>query len=556
MKKSGLLVKIGAILVASFLGLLIPLNLILYSSMRKTASENFEQELGINTQLIALALARPAYEFNTAMIESLLGSFLVNESLASIELIDEGGKTLAKKANESRSSPDNFVREHELLYEGEKIGKIVLAFSAQVRRALENQITRQAGVLLVQTSFVSFLIILLLSVTLYRLVICRIRQVDSALGAIAEGRGDLSRRLEVASQDEIGSLAGHFNSFADSMRGDIAAIRDAAVEVEDLATSVLGSARMVAHASEDQVKINGKFTRGLGDFSASFEGIKETLRHQARCIVDTNAGLVRFSDSAEAIGKTTQLISERILSNQKAAAIGTSFINESIARGTSLGKAFGKITTSIMEVRDKSVSMDSHLSGISDIAERTNLLALNAAIEAAHARDAGRGFAVVASEVRSLAKSSGKSIAALVALIGDMQSSIEESAKLSQSEAALVLQSKALSDQADTALAEITRGVHDLAGLAGEIAGLKEGQSKASLAIASISAELGGLSRDIAAAIEVQESSTRLFGESMAELDTNGQSTSLASTELTGFAERLRAQSEAFGRVVGRFKID
>jgi hypothetical protein len=144
MKRTGLLPKIGLVLALSFLGLLAALSFAQYANLRRSAADNFEQTLGINTQLVSLALAQPAYEYNSSMMESLLESFLVNEAIASIEVLDDGGKSLASKSVESRASADNPVREREILHQGEKIGRIVLSFSSQVRRAQEAKMAGQA----------------------------------------------------------------------------------------------------------------------------------------------------------------------------------------------------------------------------------------------------------------------------------------------------------------------------------------------------------------------------------------------------------------------------
>jgi len=550
-----LLPRIGIVLAVSFLVLLAALGLFQYANLKSAAAKSFEEELGINTQLVALALARPAYEYNISMMESILDSFLSDESIASIEVFDDRGASLVKKAVGTRGSADNATRERNIEHQGESIGKVVLVFSALIRREMETGMVGQASSLLVQTGLISLVIVFLLSVILYRLVIRRIKQVDVALGEIAVGSGDLTRRLEASSGDEIGSLARHFNTFADKLRDDIADIGAAAIVVEELAESVLEASRLVARTGENQIQINGKIAKGLGEFGASFDGIKETVRLQGRCVEDINASLRRFSSSIEAIGQATGRISEGILSNQKAAAAGTGYINESIARGLSLGSALKDLAARIAAIRDHSADMDTYLKGIDDIAERTNLLALNAAIEAAHARQAGKGFAVVANEVRSLAKSSASAVASLVGLIHQMQASIEESAEISQSESALVLQSKNLADQADAALGEITRGADDLADLAGEIGELKKGQEEASGAIVAISSEFERLSGDIEMALVRQESSTGLIGESIASLEETGRETTRSFASMKELAERLTSQSEAFSRIVGQFKI-
>ncbi len=555
-KALGLLFKIGLVLLVSFFGLMIPLSLMQYAGIQRATLDSFDHELDVNSELICLALARPVYEFNSSMLESLLDSFLVNQSIASIEIFDDTGKSLAKKIEIKRSFADNFSRDKALEYQGEKIGKVSISFSSAAKKALRAQTWSRGRTMLLQNGVVSILILLVVSLAMYLVVVRRITRVSRALAGIAEGSGDLTRRLEAGSSDEIGDLARHFNTFADRLMRNIASVRDSAAKVDEHADNVLGSARSVARTSERQLVLHEVFSAGLRNFTSTFEGIKKDVLLQGQYIGETNENLGRFIHDTETINETTRRISDRIIENRRSVQEGTDLINQSIKHNLSMTGTLKQIAESVLTIRDESADMDRHLEGIQDIAERTNLLALNAAIEAAHARQAGKGFAVVASEVRSLAKSSSASVATLIGLIRGVRGEIEESATLSRAEAERIAGSKALADRAVEALTGIMAGVEELARYAGEIGKLTLSQEKSSLSISELGRELVKISGHIDDAVERQEESTKSFLASVSELEAAGHETSSAADRITELAEHLKAQSEAFGSVVRQFKIE
>ncbi|HET7839370.1 MAG TPA: HAMP domain-containing protein, partial [Rectinemataceae bacterium] len=216
----GLLAKIGGVLLVASFGLMIPLSLLQYAGIQKATLASFDHELDVNTELIGLALAKPVYEFNTAMLGSLLDSFMVNESIASIEVFDDAGKSLAQKIVMARSFADNMDRQRDLEYQGEKIGKVAISFSSRAKDAIRAEAWSRGRTMLVQNGAIAVLLLLVLTLSLYLTVVRRITQVSSALAEIAEGSGDLTRRLDARSDDELGDLARHFNAFADHLMQD------------------------------------------------------------------------------------------------------------------------------------------------------------------------------------------------------------------------------------------------------------------------------------------------------------------------------------------------
>jgi len=183
------------VILAVVIGLLTILSIIQYQSIQRTSVATFDRELGINTDLVVSALGKPVYEFNVSMIGTLLDSFLVNDSIAAIEVFDDNGKSLAKRAESKRLTSLGMVRERKLLYQEEPIGSVSITFSDSFKEGLDDRVGAQILEVLVQNLIFALLIMLTLGILLYRIVVRRVVQVSRALAEIAEGSGDLTLRL-------------------------------------------------------------------------------------------------------------------------------------------------------------------------------------------------------------------------------------------------------------------------------------------------------------------------------------------------------------------------
>lgn len=216
-----------------------------------------------------------------------------------------------------------------------------------------------------------------------RAVLVPIRRVTAGLKDIAEGEGDLTVRLDIDSEDEVGMLAHWFNLFIENMDGlvkDIAANADrlgsSSGNLLDIAGHMAEGARQMSERSNNVAAATEEMSTNMNSVAAASE--------QAAVNMDSVSGSAdemtgRIEEIADMAG-TAMNISKKAVSRAKAT---TSQVDD-------LGSAasdIGKVTETITE-----------------ISEQTNLLALNATIEAARAGEAGKGFAVVANEIKELAK--------------------------------------------------------------------------------------------------------------------------------------------------------
>src|SRR3989441_1654186 len=249
----------------------------------------------------------------------------------------------------------------------------------------------------------------------------RIRAVVESLQDIAEGEGDLTKRLEIRSGDEIGEVARWFNTFVDKLHGVIAHVGSAAGSVATAAQQLsAGSVRMSSGAQK-----------------------------QASSLEETAAALEQLTATVKQAADSARQASQLALASRDTADRGGSVVVSAVSSMDEITRASKKIAEIITV--------------IDDIAFQTNLLALNAAVEAARAGDQGRGFAVVAGEVRSLAQ---RSAAAAKQISGLIQDSVQK-----------IQDGSALVNQSGQTLQDIVGSVKRVADIIGEIAAASEEQS-------------------------------------------------------------------------------
>ncbi len=210
-----------------------------------------------------------------------------------------------------------------------------------------------------------------------------VNQVVANLRDIAEGEGDLTKRLEVTGKDEIGALAHWFNTFLNKLQTTVSKVATNAQTLSGASQELSSTAAQLASGAEETTKESATVAAAAEQMSANMRNISASTEEMS-----TNVRVV-----ASSIEELTSSIGEVAKSAEQAASVAdnaASLANVSNQKIDELGSAANEIGK-VIEV-------------IQDIAEQTNLLALNATIEAARAGEAGKGFAVVATEVKELAK--------------------------------------------------------------------------------------------------------------------------------------------------------
>ncbi len=260
----------------------------------------------------------------------------------------------------------------------------------QTREA--NAATTRLGIIL---SLVLVVLVSLGAWLVIRSVMVNIRGVITSLQSIARGDGDLTQRVNVESNDEIGAMIELFNSFLDKLQRTIRQIIEAAAPLGQVSKDLY----QLTQGSEENAKSQQHHTDSISrDILTMTGSIQEVAQRSRQASDEANSAARQAATAREHVGSLSTGIND-------------------------LGDSVMGAVKAMEQLEEETQEVGSVLTVIRSIAEQTNLLALNAAIEAARAGEQGRGFAVVADEVRNLAQKTAASTAEIQQIIQRLQNS-------------------------------------------------------------------------------------------------------------------------------------
>lgn len=284
---------------------------------------------------------------------------------------------------------------------------------------------------LIGLTTIAVLVIITLTL-LYRSILDPLRTLRTTMQDIAQGKGDLSVRLNTNRKDEFGELATSFNTFVSSLDSLIKEQREIINNIKLSADSLSDITTKSDHSIQTQHMNTEQLVTAIDQLTA-------TVHH-----VSTN------SNTAKEMAIT---VSQKAHSGQHAVE-NTMYQIQNI--NTHLQEASGIV----MDVNRASDNIGQVLNVISEIAEQTNLLALNAAIEAARAGESGRGFAVVADEVRGLAQRTGTSLDDIKKIILDLQSGVSNAVDAMSKGRSEVEEGNSVAQTANTNINEVVSSIN------------------------------------------------------------------------------------------------
>jgi len=339
-----------------------------------------------------------------------------------------------------------------------------------------------------------------------------INNVVAGLKDAAEGEGDLTKRLEVRSRDEVGELSKWFNVFIEKVQ---AIIKDVAANANHLTESSRSLSAISGQMSTgaEQTTLKAKTV------STSTEEMSTNMNSVAAAMEQASTNVQLVASAAE---EMTATINEIAGNTEKAHTI----TNDAVVQAEKASVQVGDLGQAAQEIGKV-------VEAITDISEQVNLLALNATIEAARAGEAGKGFAVVANEIKELAKQTAIATGEIKQRVESIQTSTDGT----------VFQ-----------IGHITKVVNQVNEIVGVIATAVEEQSVTTREIAGNVAQASQGINDVNENVAQSNSAVTVIADEISEVTHSAGEISNSSAQVNLSAEELAGLAEQLNTMVSKFK--
>ncbi|MBR9663400.1 MULTISPECIES: methyl-accepting chemotaxis protein [Bacillus cereus group] len=355
-----------------------------------------------------------------------------------------------------------------------------------------------------------------------------IQQIDTKLKELASQEGDLTARLQVNSNDEIGAIAASFNKMLENLQHIINRVQKTSVEVQT--------------ASENMLEKTNTSREATVRVQSSMSNLNASIQSQASSMEESSTAMDDMAVSVQRIAESASSVAELAVATSEHASDGSTVIQKSVSQMTTIHEAVNATSEVVERLITHTKYIDTAVQSISNIAEQTNLLALNASIEAARAGEQGKGFAVVADEVRKLAEQSKTAATDINQLLHQIQNDTETaSSMMSQGRS------------------EAFEGIHVIREAGTSFTTIVEQVNKVSTQMQDISAtaeEMAASAEEMNASLNNIASITTEVSSETAATAQSAEQKVIVMNEMTVTAGKMKQTVEELDQLVSHFKTE
>ena len=379
--------------------------------------------------------------------------------------------------------------------------------------------------------------------------------VVKSINGIASGSADLTSRISIHSNNEIGAVVRGFNKFTEKLQTIVKEIKqsennlvivgdelrycaqDTSTAIAQILSHISSMNERIAHQSDDV----DRTVASISEISGSIQLVEQMIEMQSAGVVQASTAIKEMVENIRSVNQSVEQMAGAFTNLEQRAVDGAS---KQVA-----------VNDRIAQIENESQMLQEANTSIANIAAKTNLLAMNAAIEAAHAGEAGKGFSVVADEIRKLSETSSKQSKTIGTQLQKIKESINSvvaaSAQSSEAFNSVVDGIKATDEivhQIRSAMIEQSENSQQINQTLGDI-------NDKTMEVHSASSKMTTESQSMLSQVQSLESATKNMKDSMSEMKIGAEKIDETGAALSEIVEKLKHSIEGIGAQIDQFKV-